>query len=150
MGLYCRYFITGGRALTATEILEGLRSSAPRIKGADVGDGQLTLELDGARLASVEISGWDDELLKEEVDDYIERLREGGASRKQEVIDQLARARGVVGVQLLYAMLGQEETFEALQPLWMWLLKARPGILQVDELGFYDGHEVVVKEADYE
>ncbi len=153
MGVYCRYFVTDARDVSLADIATALKNIDRRfvVEGLDEGeDATHPLYFNWQLYGNLETYRPGKGPFEEEVNDFIELLTESSAKGKGKAIEGLKRARCTVRVQLLYAGRGLTATFQGLQPLWSWLIENREGMLQADELGFYEGKNVLVMEEEYQ
>jgi hypothetical protein len=85
-----------------------------------------------------------DEVLREEVEEFIESLEDADDSReKQRVLDHLERSNAVVAVQLL----GHPDAdgHRAATTFLTYFVAHCGGLLQADGEGFYDGDRLIVE-----
>ena len=54
-------------------------------------------------------------------------------------------ARSLVAVQVLWDGEEADAALALLDPLWAWLFRERPGLLQADGEGFYDSERLILR-----
>jgi hypothetical protein len=140
MGYYMRFFVEDGKPLTLDEVASGLNGIDPEFRI----DADGTLHRADQLLSQLEISSTDDDLLREEINEFVEMIEEAQGARTAELADRLNQVTAVLGVQVLWQGRTSEQTLNLLDPLWNWLLEHRRGLIQADGEGFYDGRKLIL------
>jgi len=140
MGYYMRFFVEDGQPLTLDEVATGLRGIDPDFRVEADG----TLHRSGQLLGQLEVCSKGDEVLQDEIGEFLEMIEDAEGPRTAELVDRLNQVTAVLGVQVLWQGRTSEQTLNLLDPLWNWLMEHRRGLVQADGEGFYDGRQLMV------
>jgi DNA polymerase III psi subunit len=94
----------------------------------------------------IEINRPGDNLFEEELEELKESLSESKGRKKKTVLQTLTNAQTILAIQVLWQNRDTEQTLSKIDPLWLWLLSNRKGLLQADGEGYYDSSGLVLKE----
>jgi hypothetical protein len=142
MSFYVRYYITDDDDLSLAQLQAGLQefdSAYVVPHEADTGE----LHYAGDVYAQVEINRPGDGLFDEELEETIDGVTLTGGPRAQQVIDTLREVRQTVALRVLWQGRDSEQTLTKIDPVLVWLMMNREGMLQVDGEGFYEGEELI-------
>jgi hypothetical protein len=142
MSFYVRYYITDEDDLSLAQLEAGLKefdSSYAVPHQADAGE----LHYAGDVYAQIEINRPGDGLFDEELEETIDGVALTGGPRAQQVIDTLREVRQTVALRVLWQGRDSEQTLTKIDPVLVWLMMNREGMLQVDGEGFYEGEELI-------
>ena len=103
-----------------------------------------TVAHEGKPIGHVRLNVPGDGLFEEERDELIEFAEVGNEAQKRRVIETLRTAREIVAVQVLFGSGDTDWTLDCLSPLWTWLQSNRRGLIQADDEGYYDGHDLIL------
>ena len=108
-------------------------------------DNEAGVAIDGRMLAHVTINVPGDGLFDDERAELLESAAESAGPGKAKVLETLANARTILAVQVLLGAGDSDETLDALDPLWSWLIDNRRGLLQADGEGYYDENGLILE-----
>lgn len=146
MGYYQRYITTDPRDITLPILAVALRqideaytlTTSPLDDLADLIHGDVLC-------GQIEINRRGDDLFDEDIADLQELVEGSGGAHELRVLDTLANAQTMVAVEATWDGDNSESVLSKLDPLWNWLFKNRPGLLQADNDGFYDHDELILE-----
>ena len=152
MGYYVRAFTVGDARTPLRAILDWTRAHGaelvPRgdvdLDAADWRQAEL-LDPATARTFLVEATRDRDDanLLGEEVEEFVDELADApDSSERQRVLDCLSAARAVVAAQLPGGR--QDEALDAAITFLQFFVEDEGGMIQADEVGFFEGDDLVV------
>ncbi|MEO8393185.1 MAG: hypothetical protein ABI700_09350 [Chloroflexota bacterium] len=140
MGDFIRYILTGENDLTLALVEAGLKEVDPEFalqidqaatNSADVLHG-------GEIYGEVEVNGREDQVFSEDIEDLREELEDIEDEGKTRVLELLGAATTMVAFQLSEE---GHEHYRHVDPFWDWLFERYPGVLQIDEEGYYSRDE---------
>src|SRR5664279_2760421 len=140
MGDFIRYILTAENDLTLALIEAGLKEIDPEFallpdqaapNSADVLYG-------GEIYGDVEVNQREDQVFSEDIEDLREELEDIEDEAKAPVLEMLGAATTMVARQLCVEGYGLDRKVE---PFWDWLFERYPGLLQIDEEGYYSQDE---------
>ena len=144
MGDFIRYIITGEHDLTLAQIDGGLKEIDPEFSiitdqaAPNTGD-----VLHGAELfGEIEVNRREDQVFSEDIEDLREQLEEIVDDAKATVLATLDSATGMIAFQLSE---DGHEHYRKIDPFWDWLFDHFPGLLQIDEEGYYTQNEQLLE-----
>ncbi len=143
MGDFIRYIFTEAHDLTLAGIEGGLKqidaefSILPDQAAPTGGDLLHGSEIYG----EVEINQPGDQVFQEDIEDLSDELADFDDADKARVLQAFERATGMIALQL--SEQGHEH-YRQIDPFWDWLFDRYPGLLQIDEEGYYDQREQVL------
>jgi hypothetical protein len=130
-----RYISTDERPIDMGMLREVMRGAHPDFRINS--NGLLTFH--SAAIADIEINMPADDIFGEEIEQLAAVAHghgHGTGPNLTLVSGCLRAARTIVAVQVLFEDL-DEQSLDALQPLWKWLFDNRKGLLQADGEGFW-------------
>ncbi len=133
MSYYARFISTDTTETTLSILERALKETDSQYSIAESGE----LKHGDDVYAVIEVNRPGDGLFEEEIGELKEALDDIRGKRKGEVVKTLSEARAIVAVQVLFADGNSEATFQKLDPLWVWLISHRKGLLQADDEGYY-------------
>lgn len=142
MAFYVRYYLTDETDLTLDQLESGLQEFDPSYAiphEEDAGE----LHYAGETYAEIEINRPGDTVFDEEIEETIEDVETQSGPRAQYVIETLRETTRTVALRILYQGREAEQTLTKIDPLLVWLMMNREGMLHVDGEGFYEGEELV-------
>jgi hypothetical protein len=142
MSFYVRYYITDDEELSLARLEAGLQEFDPAYTVPHENDAG-ELHYSGDVYAQVEINRPGDGLFDEELEETIDGVILAGGPKSQHVIDTLREVRQTIALRVLWQGRDSEQTLTKIDPLLVWLMMNREGMLQVDGEGFYEGEELI-------
>ena len=140
MGDFIRYILTGENDLTLALVEAGLKEVDPEF--ALQIDQAATNSADvlhaGEIFGEVEVNQREDQVFSEDIEDLREELEDVEDKRKAQVLEMLGAATTMVALQLSEA---GHDRYRLVDPFWDWLFERYPGLLQIDEEGYYSRDE---------
>ena len=149
MGYYMRFYDTMDEPLKFGAIQVALRATDPTYRlDSNTGAKPPSAELyQGPELLGVlEMNEPGDGLFEVEIQEMIALLADSDSENRNRVESVLRNAKRTVCLQVLNQGRSTQETLSGIDPLWIWLFKTRPGLLQADGEGYYDNRELILKE----
>lgn len=143
MGDFIRYIFTEPHNLTLTSLESGMKeidpafSIVPDQAATNGGD----LLLGGELFGEVEINQPTDQVFIEDIEDLRDQLTDIPAEDKAVVVRALKRATGMIAFQLSE---DGHDNYQRLDSFWDWLFDRYPGLLQIDEEGYYSQSEQIL------
>lgn len=145
MGDFIRYILTGENDLTLAIVADGLKEV----------DSEFSLQIDQAAPTSgdvlygseifgeIEVNQREDQVFAEDIEELIDLLVgfAGQEDGKSTVRAALNDATAMVALQL--AEDGHDH-YRRIDPFWDWLFERYPGLLQIDDEGYYDQDEQIL------
>jgi hypothetical protein len=142
MSFRVRYYITDEDDLSLVDLQIGLQEFDPAYSVPHEDDAG-EVHYAGEPYAEVEINRRGEELFDEEMEETIDSVALTGGPRAQHILDTLRAAQQVVVLKILYQGRDPEQTLTRIDPVPVWLMMNREGLLQVDGEGFYEGEELI-------
>ena len=146
MGDFIRYILTGENELTLASVESGLKavdaefSILPDHAAPNSGDVLYGSEVYG----EVEVNRPEDQVFSEDIEDLRDQLTDLDVEATTIVLQTLNQASGMIAFQLSEA--GHDQ-YQRIDPFWNWLFDRYPGLLQIDEEGYYTrGEQILVVE----
>lgn len=144
MGDFIRFILTGEHDLTLAQIETGLKEIDPEFSiipdqaATNMGD-----VLHGGEVyGEIEVNRRGDQVFEEDIVDLREQLEDIGDDTKTTVLATLDSATGMVAFQL--SEVGHDQ-YRKIDPFWDWLFDRYPGLLQIDEEGYYTQNEQILQ-----
>ena len=143
MGDFIRYILTGENDLTLAVVDAGLKEV----------DAEFTLQIDqaatnsadvlygGGIFGEIEVNQREDQVFSEDIEDLREELEVVEDDSKARVLEMLSAATVMVAFQLSEE--GHDQ-YRKVDPFWDWLFERYPGVLQIDEEGYYSQDEQIL------
>lgn len=158
MGYYARAFCTSPDVPPLRQVLEWAED---RGVGLTIGPGRAGVDLDSPDWREVELvykqgrqpilcevnrdDSSDDNLLREEVEDFLESLDDVDDSPdKDRVVQHLRETRFVVASQLLTSDF-DDDVYKAINTYLSYFVEHCGGMIQADGEGFYEGDDLIVE-----
>ncbi len=137
MGDFIRYIITTAHDLTLDGLNQILKEVDPEFSiipdRASTNSGDL---LHGSEVyGEIELNQPGDQVFIEDLDDLREELIDIEGEEKDTVLRGFAKATGMIALELSEE--GHQQ-YRRIDPVWDWLFEHYPGLLQIDEEGYYD------------
>lgn len=139
MGEYWRYFYTDG-VIALSDLETGFRSLDARfaLQPDAAADNIADLAYGDDIYAEIEINSPQGELFQDDVEMLREQLADAAPDDRgavERIEAAFANARGLVALRptdfgIVY--------FDRIAPIWDWLMARWPGLLQIDDDGYYD------------
>jgi hypothetical protein len=154
MSYYVRAFCTSGDPPPLRTILDWVRSEGvsldldtenvtPDVDSSDWKEAELRYK-PGNQPIVVDVTRSRDELLSEEIDEFLEFLEDTpDSTAKSKVLKHLRETDAIVAVQLLGDV--DDEGHAAASTFLNFFVVNCGGLIQADAEGFYDGDEVIVE-----
>ena len=140
MGDFIRYILTEPHDLDLTTLESGLKQIDPEfailVEQAAPNSGEVLLG--GEVFGEIELNAPDDQVFDEDIEDLRDQLTDIPADEKAPVVRALAKATGMVAFQLYEH---GHDNYRRIDPFWDWLFERYPGLLQIDEEGYYNQTE---------
>jgi hypothetical protein len=95
--------------------------------------------------AEIEINEPGDSLFDDELEETIDAVTLAGGARARDVLETLRQTKQMVVLRILYQGRDSEQTLTKIDPVLVWLMMKREGMLQVDGEGFYEGEELILE-----
>lgn len=145
MGYFMRYIITSDQPITLAQIEAGLRALDPayaiaNIQFDDLGD----LMYSDQRLALLEINRPSDDIFEDDLAEFLDLVGDADAPAETRVRAALRAARALVAAEIFWSGTEAEPVLEKVDRLWDWLFAHYDGLLQADNEGFYDAHDLIL------
>ncbi len=137
MTLRMRFLITDPGEVDLDELARSLRSTNRRYQCA-FEDGAGTISYGGDEIAGVEVYNPGDGTFDDQLAELEEAASEGSGAGEARVADALATVQLIFSAELLGKSSKQDDSREAMQPVWEWFFGNRTGLLQVDSEGYFD------------
>lgn len=147
IGDFIRYIITSGHEITLALVEEALQSF----------DGEFSIFRDQAATNSgdivhgsdvygeIEVNRAGEQVFVEDIEDLRDQLTDtdddANSDGVAQALETLDGATAMVAVQLAEA---GHEHYSQIDPLWDWLFARYPGLLQIDEEGYYSKDELIL------
>lgn len=146
MGYYMRYVTTAAGELELATLDSALKTVDPGyfIRPDPVNPAAGELFYGDMLLGEIEINRPGDEIFDEDIADLKELVTGHGSPNEARVLETLDQARAIVAVQAFWQGVHARPTFAKIDPLWDWLFDNFAGLLQMDEEGFYDAHDLIL------
>jgi hypothetical protein len=137
MGDFIRYIITAGHDLTLETLNLILKEVDPEFSiipdRASTNSGDL---LHGSEVyGEIELNRPGDQVFVEDLEDLRDELVDIEGEEKDTVLRAFDDATGMIALELSEA---GHEHYRRIDPVWDWLFEHYPGLLQIDEEGYYD------------
>ena len=143
MGDFIRYIFSGDHDLTLTALESTLKEIDPQFfilpdqAIPNIGDLLHAEEVYG----EIEINYSSDQVFAEDLEDLRDQLADLDGEGKTIVLQALDKATGMIALQLSPE---GHEFYRQIDPLWDWLFDNYPGLLQIDEEGYYSQNEQIL------
>ncbi len=140
MGDFIRYILTGENDLTLDLIEAGLKAvddafslfrDPATTNSADVLHGSEVM-------GEIEVNRPADQEFQEDIEDLRDELADVDDPVKAEILRIFDQATGMIAFQLVES---GHEHYGVIDPFWDWLFDHYPGLLQIDEEGYYNASE---------
>ena len=143
MGDFIRYILTSENDLTLSLVEAGLKEIDPEF--ALLPDQAAPNSADvlhaGEIYGDIEINQREDQVFSEDIEDLRDELTEIEDEGKAGVLTMLDQAVTMVAFQI--SEQGHDQ-YRRIDPLWDWLFDHHPGVLQIDEEGYYSQNELIL------
>lgn len=142
MSFYVRYYITDEDDLSLAQLEAGLQEfdAAYSVPHQDrTGEVRYMEET----FAEIDINYPGDPLFDDELSETLDGVQLAGGPRAQHVLDTLRQTRQTVALRILWQGRDSEQTLTKIDPVLVWLIMNRDGLLQVDGEGFYEGEDLI-------
>jgi hypothetical protein len=153
MGYYVRAFCTSPELPPLRTVLEWVKSGGVSL---ELGTENVAVNLDspdwreaelrykvGNQSIVVDVTRSSDELLSDEIEEFVEFLEDVPESvEKQKVVKQLRQTKAIVATQLLGDV--DDDGYTAAGTFISFFVEHCGGMIQADGEGFYDGDDVIV------
>ncbi len=136
MGDFIRYILTGEHNLSLAMVADALKEIDPEYSilvdqaATNTGDVIYGSEVYG----EIEVNRAAEQVFSEDIEDLRDQLIDFDDADKAKVVETLDQATGMIAFQL--SETGHEH-YRQIDPLWDWLFEHYPGLLQIDEEGYY-------------
>ena len=144
MSYYLRFLSTDPRPVTLDDLGTAL-STADRSYLVEEDAAGALIHFGDRLIAQLEINLPGDGLFEEELAELRELAEEGTGTGRGRVTSVVDGARSLVAVQVLWDGEEADAALALLDPLWQWLFRERPGLLQADGEGFYDAERLILR-----
>lgn len=144
MGDFIRYILTAEHDLTLAQIESGLKEVDPEFSilpdQAATNSGDV---LHGGEIfGEIEVNRREDQVFSEDLEDLREQLEDIVSDAKTTVLATLDGATGMIAFQLSEE---GHDHYRRIDPFWDWLFDHYPGLLQIDEEGYYTQNEQLLE-----
>ena len=144
MSYYLRYLSADPRPVTLDDLGAALAAADRSYLVEEDAAGAL-VHFGDRLIAQLEINVPGDGLFEEELAELHELAEEGSGAGRERVAEVVAGAKALVAVQVLWDGEEADAALGRLDPLWEWLFRERPGLLQADGEGFYDSGRLILR-----
>ena len=131
MSYYLRYLSADPRPVTLDDLGAALAAADRSYLVEEDAAGAL-VHFGDRLIAQLEINVPGDGLFEEELAELHELAEEGSGAGRERVAEVVAGAKALVAVQVLWDGEEADAALGRLDPLWEWLFRERPGLLQAD------------------
>lgn len=137
MGDFIRYIITVAHDLTLDGLNQALKEVDPEF--SIIPDRASTISgdlLHGSEVyGEIELNRPGDQVFSEDLDDLRDELIDIEGAEKNTVLHAFDEATGMIALELSEE---GHQHYRRIDPVWDWLFEHYPGLLQIDEEGYYD------------
>ena len=140
MGDFIRYILTAENDLTLALVEAGLKEIDPEfaLMPDQAAPNSADVLYGGEIYGDVEVNQREDQVFSEDIEDLREELEDIEDEGKAQVLEMLGAATTMVALQL--SELGHDH-YRRVDLFWDWLFERYPGLLQIDEEGYYSQDE---------
>ena len=140
MGDFIRYILTGENDLTLALVEAGLKEVDPEfaLQIDQAATNSADVLYAGEIFGEVEVNQREDQVFAEDIEDLREELEDIEDESKAPILEMLSAATAMVALQLSEE---GHEHYSRVDAFWDWLFERYPGLLQIDEEGYYSQEE---------
>ena len=140
MGDFIRYILTSENDLTLALVEAGLKEVDPEfaLQIDQAATNSADVLHDGEIFGEIEVNQREDQVFSEDIEDLREELADIEDEAKAGILEMLGAATAMVAFQLSEE--GHDQ-YRKVDPFWDWLFERYPGVLQIDEEGYYSRDE---------
>ncbi len=142
MSFYVRYYLTDENDLSLAQLAAGLQEFDPAYSLPHEGNSG-EIRYAGESFAEIDVNRPGDALFDEELAETLDGVQLTGGARAQHVLDLLRQTRATLALRILWQGRDVEQTLTKIDPVVVWLMMNRDGLLHVDGEGFYEGEDLI-------
>jgi len=143
MGDFIRYILTSENDLTLALVESGLKEVDPEfvLQVDQAATNTADVLHAGEIYGEIELNQREDQVFSEDIEDLRDELADIEGENKDRVLEMLGTATTMLAFQLSEE---GHDNYRLIDPFWDWLFERYPGLLQIDEEGYYSQNEQIL------